>query len=151
MSSPRKILVAIDGSDQAKYAFDWYLENVHKDGDHVVLAHCAEYNTNLGFPGANPDIEKINQFCEEVKKRSQEIELLTNSYMDILRAKKINAKLTLLDGKPGESIVNACKKEEVNHIIMGTRGLGTIRRTFLGSVSEYLVHHCDVPITIVRK
>lgn len=31
---------------------------------------------------------------------------------------------------------------------MGSRGLGTIRRTILGSVSDYVVHHANVPVVV---
>ena len=34
---------------------------------------------------------------------------------------------------------------------MGTRGLGKIRRTFLGSVSNYVLHHAHIPVIIVPK
>jgi hypothetical protein len=33
---------------------------------------------------------------------------------------------------------------------MGSRGRGALKRTFLGSVSDYCVHHCDCPVVIVR-
>ncbi|KAG5457940.1 MAG: hypothetical protein BJ554DRAFT_1935, partial [Olpidium bornovanus] len=32
---------------------------------------------------------------------------------------------------------------------MGSRGMGAIKRTLLGSVSDYCVHH--LPIPVVRK
>ena len=35
-------------------------------------------------------------------------------------------------------------------IIMGSRGLGAFKRAFLGSVSDYLVHHASVPVIIVK-
>lgn len=34
-------------------------------------------------------------------------------------------------------------------IVMGSRGIGTIRRTFLGSVSDYCVHHAHIPVAVV--
>ncbi len=34
---------------------------------------------------------------------------------------------------------------------MGTRGMGTIRRTLLGSVSDYVVHHAHCPVTVCRQ
>ena len=33
-------------------------------------------------------------------------------------------------------------------IVMGTRGLGAIRRTILGSVSDYVLHHTKIPLVI---
>lgn len=53
-----------------------------------------------------------------------------------------------LVGDPGEQIVQAAVKEGADFIITGSRGLGTIRRTFLGSVSDYVVHHSPVPVLV---
>ena len=58
--------------------------------------------------------------------------------------------LTPSGEKPGELIVKAAKEKNAASIILGTRGLGTIRRTLLGSVSEYVVHHSHCPVTVVR-
>jgi len=52
-------------------------------------------------------------------------------------------------GKPGELVVAAAKKYNADMIVMGTRGFGIIRRSVLGSVSEYVLHHSQVPVTVV--
>ena len=52
-------------------------------------------------------------------------------------------------GKPGELVVEAAKKYNADMIVMGTRGFGIIRRSVLGSVSEYVLHHSQVPVTVV--
>ncbi len=43
--------------------------------------------------------------------------------------------------------------EEINAglVVLGTRGLGSVRRTILGSVSDYVLHHAHCPVTIYRK
>ena len=33
-------------------------------------------------------------------------------------------------------------------VVTGSRGLGVIRRTVLGSVSDYVLHHVKVPVVI---
>ncbi|RUS75809.1 hypothetical protein EGW08_016436 [Elysia chlorotica] len=145
----RTDLLAIDGSKHSKYAFDWYLENMYREGDTVVLIHCAEYHIDVGLPGIAADVDAI---CAAVKKQNDDIGKLTDDFMNVLRQKKIKAELLTPTGeRPGELIVKVAKEKNVASIILGTRGLGTIRRTLLGSVSEYVVHHSHCPVTVVRE
>ncbi|CAB4022713.1 Universal stress [Paramuricea clavata] len=51
--------------------------------------------------------------------------------------------------KPGEAICKYAKEHNVDMILMGTRGLGTLRRTVLGSVSDYVLHHSECPVSII--
>ncbi len=51
---------------------------------------------------------------------------------------QIVAKYKTIYGKPGEAVVRAAQELNVDCVVMGTRGLGTIRRTILGSVSDYV-------------
>ena len=52
--------------------------------------------------------------------------------------------------KAGEVIVDTAKEENAQYIVMGTRGLGSVRRTLMGSVSDYVVHHAKCPVMICR-
>ena len=49
---------------------------------------------------------------------------------------------------PGEAIVQLATTECATMIVMGTRGLGFIRRTILGSVSDYVLHHAHCPVAV---
>ena len=51
---------------------------------------------------------------------------------------------------PGYDIVQYSKKHKVDLIIIGARGLSKTRETFLGSVSNYVVHKSKIPVTIVK-
>lgn len=51
--------------------------------------------------------------------------------------------------KPGPVIVSAAADTKARMIVVGSRGVGTIRRTLLGSVSDYVIHHCDIPVVVV--
>ena len=50
---------------------------------------------------------------------------------------------------PGEGIITTAEKERADLIVMGTRGLSTLRRTVLGSVSDYVLHHTKIPVAVV--
>lgn len=52
-------------------------------------------------------------------------------------------------GSAGEVIVSYVKKERATCIVMGCRGLGKLRRTLLGSVSDYVVRHSSIPVIVV--
>ena len=52
--------------------------------------------------------------------------------------------------KPGEMICNTANSEKCDYIVMGTRGLGKLRRTIMGSVSDYVVHHAHCPVIVAR-
>ena len=58
--------------------------------------------------------------------------------------------LRTASGKPGEVICNIAAEESAVMIITGTRGMGKMRRTILGSVSDYLVNHAICPVMVCR-
>ena len=53
--------------------------------------------------------------------------------------------------KPGEIIVKVADEEKATMIVMGTRGLGKVRRTILGSVSDFVVHHAHCPVIVCKQ
>lgn len=52
-------------------------------------------------------------------------------------------------GAIGHVICSVGKEEKAECIILGSRGLGTIRRTILGSVSDYVTQHMTIPVLLV--
>lgn len=50
---------------------------------------------------------------------------------------------------PGVGIIQIANQLDAEFIVTGSRGHSTIRRTFLGSVSDYILHHSNVPVLIV--
>ena len=61
-----------------------------------------------------------------------------------------NASVELIQGKPGESIVEISKERFIDLIIIGSRGLGGVRELMLGSVSHYIVQHALVPVLVIK-
>ena len=63
---------------------------------------------------------------------------------------QVSAKLRSCAGKPGETICRIAEEENAVVIVTGTRGMGTLRRTILGSVSDYLLKHAHCPVIVCR-
>ena len=76
---------------------------------------------------------------------------ILSRYETRLQEHKINGTTHFEVGDPGEILVNSANRHRAAQIIMGTRGFGIVRRTILGSVSEYVIHHTSVPVTVVPK
>ncbi|XP_065644819.1 universal stress protein YxiE isoform X2 [Hydra vulgaris] len=145
----RRVLIAVDGSDYAEKAFEFYVENIRKEKDFLILVHCATPPKlpllSFSEPLALPADEWLNSIVTENKKSQtvmEKFELLCESI-------KIPKKTLIANGKPGQAIIETAKTEGANLIVMGTRGLNTMRRTFVGSVSDYVLHHSSIPVTIV--
>ncbi|XP_048742741.1 universal stress protein in QAH/OAS sulfhydrylase 3'region-like isoform X2 [Ostrea edulis] len=138
----RVVAIAIDSSEYAEKAFDWYLEKIRRDDDVIVLIHIPEsYDFSLASPGV------IRQLLDELEKS---VKVLEDKFADKVKAVGIDGKFRTGAGKPGEAIIKIAKEENATMIITGTRGLGKIRRTVLGSVSDYVIHHSPIPVLVCR-
>ncbi|XP_071123562.1 universal stress protein in QAH/OAS sulfhydrylase 3'region-like isoform X3 [Mytilus edulis] len=149
-SESRVVMIAVDASAQADEAFEWYLNNLARDSDSVKVVHCAEFHLGMSV-GINYDEKQIAQITEQVKKQQNEVDNLKSKFVDKLRGKIKGEAFILTGKKPGEAIIEAAETHKANLIICGTRGLGKIRRTFMGSVSDFIVQHARCPVVVVRK
>ncbi|XP_041350152.1 universal stress protein Slr1101-like isoform X2 [Gigantopelta aegis] len=138
----RIVAMAIDESEHSDNAFLWYCENVKKDNDYLLLIHVPE---TYDFTMASPSV--VETLLKELEQR---VDILEKKYREKLQSKGISGKFRTGSGKPGEVIVTIAKEENSSLVITGTRGLGKFRRTILGSVSDYIVHHSNVPVLVCR-
>jgi nucleotide-binding universal stress UspA family protein len=69
------------------------------------------------------------------------------------KAGMMHTRTKLLSGRT--SVVKAVKKciqeEEPSLVVVASRGLGAIKRTFLGSVSDHTVHHSRCPVLVIHR
>ncbi|KAF0915166.1 hypothetical protein E2562_034078 [Oryza meyeriana var. granulata] len=56
----------------------------------------------------------------------------------------------IVEGDAKEAICQAVEEMRADLLVLGSRGLGKIKRAFLGSVSDYLVHHACCPVLVVK-
>lgn len=64
---------------------------------------------------------------------------------------QVSAKIIIQGGHPGAHVCEVASKHNAAFIVCGSRGMGTVRRTILGSTSDYIIHHAGVPVVVVPK
>ncbi|RUS90515.1 hypothetical protein EGW08_001692 [Elysia chlorotica] len=103
----RRHMIALDGKKQAEYAFEWYLENVWREGDQVCLVHCSPFQLHVGMPGVAVNVELVSKQVKDAKDRAEAI-LQTGN--ELLRNKSIKGYTVLKTGlKAEEGILQAAQ------------------------------------------
>ncbi|XP_046555543.1 universal stress protein in QAH/OAS sulfhydrylase 3'region-like isoform X2 [Haliotis rubra] len=143
----RNVVIAIDDSEFSEYAFDFYVQQVHRPGDNITLVHCSEYASLIHAPALLTDPVVV---AELIKEEEVKVKHLVDKYSEKMKKIHVRGKVKQMTGKVGEAIIEAAKGENAAMIVVGTRGMGKMRRTFLGSVSDYCLHHSPVPVLVCR-
>ena len=63
----------------------------------------------------------------------------------------IHADYDLLEGDPGERILELARSRDVDLIVIGSRGLGALASVILGSGSKRVLHDADRPVLVVNE
>jgi len=135
------VVIAVDGSQQAANAFDWYITHLHKPGNQLILAHSMEVPSM-------PTRDSWESQTQQGKSKRLELQ---EKYTALFKELQISGKFIADFEKPGEFVCKVAEQEKATYVVMGTRGLGKIRRTILGSVSDYVVHHSHAPVLVCRQ
>ncbi|WP_066066849.1 universal stress protein [Neobacillus soli] len=138
-----RILVAIDGSKMSekalKSAFNFAKERYSKIG---VIHVEKNLGVTEGMPSAT--IDKI--FSEQ----SIESEDLLNQASSFAEKEGIEIEVQFVMGEPAIQIVKKADEGNYQLIIMGSRGLGSIRGLMLGSVSQKVSQLSHCPVLIIK-
>jgi nucleotide-binding universal stress UspA family protein len=150
----KKILVALDGSKPADKALDFALDLAEKYSANIVLLSVVPLViVPLGtYPTAGvPPIPPVamNTYSKELRVSHEKV--LSEA---LKKAKKIKPNLKvstkLVEGRPSDKIIEAAKEGNFDIIVVGSRGLGGIKKLFLGSVSDRVANEAACPVLIVK-
>ena len=64
---------------------------------------------------------------------------------------QLPGKIRTESGQPGDVVLSVAAEEGAGLIVIGSRGLGRLRRTFSGSVSDHVLHHAHCPVIVWRQ
>jgi len=136
-----KILVAIDGSPASLRAVECARKLANLGHSTVILLSAyPKVPDYLGEPNYSKTIAK------HIDRANKLLEPLAQS----LQEDGITTVTEVLQGPPSEAILSVAGARNVDLIVMGARGLGSLSSLLLGSVSQKVLSHADCPVMIVR-
>lgn len=137
-----KIAVGVDGSETARRALRWALEHA-SPGDLIRAVYVWRV-----YHG--PRTEVLSG--EELRTMRPAADRFVRDVVDSVLA-DIDGPVAAVEavsyyGHPGQWLVDL--SDEVDLLVVGSRGHGGFSGLLLGSVSTYVVHHAHCPVVVVR-
>lgn len=157
MNGERYIGVALDFSPSSRYALQWTVSNILRENDHLIVivvnkepmlesGRSALWQaTGTPFVPLAAAENPVNQQAYQLKLDEEISKLLHEA-----AAKKVVVVFKIYWGDPKEKICNSVVDAPLDFLIMGCRGLSRLRRSILGSVSNYVSNNVPCPVTIVK-
>lgn len=158
----RKVLIAIDGSTSSQKCIETVERLILPESEAQV---CLFSVSNISNPYTNAmmqrdinnkTVERIQKEHDENEKKDhvKEIKNQLGGMKAALEAKgvQVEIEVAVIKGNhnPGENICEFAEKNNFDMIVVGSRGLGNVKKIILGSVSNYVVNHSKVPVLVVK-
>ncbi|KAJ7955225.1 Universal stress protein A [Quillaja saponaria] len=158
MEAGRRVGVAVDFSACSKEALKWAVDNIVRDGDHLILVTVRpEMNYEKGemqlWEVTGSPLIPVSEFSDSnvMKKYGLKPDAETLDICNtVARQKQIDVLLKIFWGDPREKLCEAIDTIPLSCLVIGNRGLGKLKRVIMGSVSNFIVNNGSCPVTVVK-
>jgi len=144
---PTKILLATDGSDEAKLATQAATELSRETGSELHVVYVLP--TPAQLIGHHLYSDEIRESLIGGAERDAETFLKEQAERIGSDGGKV-AETHFRSGDPDKEILRTAEALGVGLIVIGSRGLGAISRALIGSVSDSVVKHAHCPVLVLR-
>ena len=143
----KKILTPIDRSGYKEKILAYALSLGKAWGAELTVIHVID--AGRGVPGGR--IKEKEREREEEAKREAET-LLLNTIDPLIRKEGINIKKEVIEESDTveKAIIDYAKKNIIDVIVIGTKGMTAVEEYFFGSVANAVIHHAHCPVFAIR-
>ena len=157
----KKIFAALDESELSHRVFSETVELAQANQAEVMLFHCITVNSfgqsavpipvDLGM-----NVQLMDQAYQTqrllLETEVKQSESLLKKYCDAAANQGLQVKFdSQMDGDPGHCICEYSQNWGADLIILGRRGRTGLTEAFLGSVSNYVVHHASCSVFVIQE
>nr|WP_254119530.1 universal stress protein [Bacillus sp. FJAT-29790] len=139
----KNILVALDGSTEAEWAFKKAIEIAKRNDAKLHLSHIIDTRTFAAVEAYDRTIaERADKFAKELMEKYKQ---------DAIDAGVANIEYEISFGSPKVLIPKEiAKRLDIDLIICGATGLNAVERFLIGSVSEHITRYAPCDVLVVR-
>jgi nucleotide-binding universal stress UspA family protein/uncharacterized Zn finger protein (UPF0148 family) len=160
----KHIYVPVDNSDYSNRAIDLAVEiagavGARLTGCHVYAARLHDYRFKQ-MEYTLPEEYKDEQELERQRKIHDSLiamglQLISDSYLDVMARRAQEAGLPferkMMDGKHYKALIEDCQASDYDLVVMGALGMGAVKDSQLGSVTERFVRKVTTDTLVVRN
>jgi nucleotide-binding universal stress UspA family protein len=135
----KHILVAVDGSTYSEGAIPTAIQIARKFGSDILVTHVHEHDRGRSVVYSSESPADATRLVGDAVK--------------VIRDAGIAAQSKLLDLGPGhvaKAIVETAGANQIDLIVMGSRGLSDIEGLLLGSVTHKVIQLATIPVLVDR-
>lgn len=132
----------MDGSKNSMRGLEMAISIARQCGATITGVYSIHSPPHSAFKGVGSVEDSLNR---EVKKFMEEAKVLAAQNGIVFRQK-------IMRGDTGYNIVKLAhnKKDNYSLIVIGSRGRGSVKEMFFGSVSNYVIHAARIPVLVVK-
>jgi nucleotide-binding universal stress UspA family protein len=140
-----KILVGVDGSKESMYAADLAIGLAKKDNAKLVSFTVMQLPSFYGWSAIESPKEWQEKDRAEIEQWKEKIRETAKENNVQIEMKAVESPMSV-EG----AIVDYADKENIDLIVVGTRGRTGFSKKLLGSVALGVVTHASCPVTVVK-
>jgi nucleotide-binding universal stress UspA family protein len=137
-----KVLVAVDGSEYSMNAAEYAISITKEYGSQLIALHVTTSDVSTIASTFSPQMEEIKKNAQEF---FDKIRRKVEANWDIPLRTELIASSSVVGG-----IIDFAEKENIDLIVVGTRGRSGLKRLLLGSVASGIVNYAHCPVMIVK-
>ncbi len=153
---PTRILLASDGSESAAHATEVAVELSKKTDSELHVLYVGEDSQALLYAQAADTAWVVQEELAPIQEQpGRQFEQVARQTLDaeVQQVRAVGgtvAQAHLRMGTPDAEVVDLAEELGVGLVVVGSRGLGGIRKALMGSVSDSVVRHAHCPVLVVR-
>jgi nucleotide-binding universal stress UspA family protein len=137
---PTRVLIPVDGSDRSWEAFE-YATELFENPRLTVLYVIDPAEGDYSLDDSDEPVEQSAEIRKQVAAPAE------SDFPGDPDAVSVE----IATGKPAQTIIDHTSNDEVDHVVIASRGRSGVRRLLLGSVAETVLRRSSVPVTVVRE